>query len=150
MRIPSLRFAPAILLVAAGCATPPERAATAPSQPQPQVVGGQRMTGPEFRQVVFGNTLDRRLPNGARMLMHVAADGQQRMRIVTPAGQSATDSGTITVEDDRVCSRWTRIDSGRTSCFAYFRLGQSLVAIDLSATLQPTRFEVLPGNPANL
>lgn len=143
-------LAPAILLVMAGCATTPQPTAVAPAAPQPQVVGGQRLTGAEFRQTVMGNTLDRRMPNGARLLMHVGVDGQQRMRIVTPTGQSATDQGSVTIEEDRICSRWTRIDAGRTTCFAYFRLGQSLVAIDLSGAMQPTRFELLPGNPERL
>ncbi|WP_137127776.1 hypothetical protein [Roseomonas sp. HF4] len=139
-----------LLLLAAGCAATPEPAAVAPARPEPTVVGGTRLTGPEFRQAVFGNTLDRSLPNGARLLMHVAADGEQRLRIVGTNGQRATDRGRIAINGDEICTSWDRIDAGRQNCFAYFRLGESLVAIEMSGAMTPTRFNLLPGNPEGL
>lgn len=140
-----------LLLVAAGCATTPEPVAVTPTAPPvAEVVGGERLSGEAFRAIVLGNTLDRRLPNGSRLLMYVASDGTQRLRIVTPTGQRASDSGRITIQNDQVCSSWARIDGGRPTCFAYFRLGQSLVAIDVSGEISPTRFEVLQGNPERL
>lgn len=133
-------------LLAAGCAaTPPP-----PAPAGPTVVGGERLSGTAFRGLVFGNTLDRRLPNGARMVMHVAPDGEQRLRIVTERGQSATDRGRISIDGDEICSAWQRIDAGRPTCFAWFRLGGSVVAIDPQGAIQPTRFEVLAGNPEGL
>lgn len=147
-RFPS---APALLLLlAGGCAATPEPVAVAPPRPQPEVVGGQRLSGPEFRQLVFGNTLDRQLPNGARLLMHVAADGEQRLRIVGTNGQRATDRGRLDINGDEICTRWERIDAGRQNCFAYFRLGGSLVAIEMTGAMSPTRFDLLQGNPEGL
>jgi hypothetical protein len=143
-------LAAAGLLLAAGCAATPEPVAPAAAPAGPSVVGGERLSGTAFRTLVFGNTLDRRLPNGARMVMHVAPDGEQRLQIVTERGQRATDRGRITIAGDEICSSWTRIDAGRPTCFAWFRLGGSLVAIDPEGAIQPTRFEVLPGNPERL
>ncbi len=139
-----------LFLLAAGCAATPEPAAVAPQRPEPQVVGGQRLSGDEFRQAVFGNTLDRRLPNGTRLMMHVAGDGEQRLRLVTGTGQTANDRGRVTINGNEVCSSWERIDAGRPTCFAYFRLGEALVAIDLSGAMTPTRFALLPGNPERI
>lgn len=169
MRPSLLRLSGALALMASGCATAPEPSAvsaappaapsapavtaTAPAQPSrpvPQVVGGRRLSGAEFRRLVFGNTLDRRLPNGSRLTMHVAADGSQRLRLVGAGGQTATDRGRIVVQGDEVCSSWEKIQEGRPTCFAWFRLGESLVAIDVSGALSPTRFELLRGNPESI
>ncbi len=143
------RFAIGLALLAAACAAP-EPAAVAPTAParlEPTVTGGQRLSGEEFRALVFGNTLDRRLPNGARLTMHVAADGSQRLRLTAPNGQRGADRGRIEIRGNEICSSWERIDSGRQTCFAYFRLGESLVAIDLEGQIEPTRFQLLRGNP---
>jgi hypothetical protein len=164
-----VRLSGALALAASGCAASPEpgtasaaRPATSdaleavaaaparPSRPVPQVVGGRRLSGSEFRQLVFGNTLDRRLPNGSRLTMHVAADGSQRLRLVGVDGQTATDRGRLVIQGDEACSSWERIQEGRPTCFAWFRLGESLVAIDVSGTISPTRFELVPGNPERL
>jgi hypothetical protein len=139
-------------LLVAGCATPPETAGTpapvaAATNDAPQVVGGRRLTGPEFRQMVFGNTLDRRLPNGSRLLVHIAPDGSQRLRLTGVQGRTATDRGTISIRGDEICSRWERVGQGQDTCFAYYQLGQSLVAIDLAGAITPTRFELQQGNP---
>lgn len=139
------------LLALAGCATPPETAApqagaNAGAPAAPEVVGGRRLTGAEFREMVFGNTLDRRLPNGSRLVVYIAADGSQRLRLTGQRGQTAADRGTISIRGDEVCSRWERIAGGRDTCFAYYQLGSSLVAIDLSGEITPTRFELLRGN----
>ncbi|MBR0679016.1 hypothetical protein GXW74_00830 [Roseomonas eburnea] len=141
-----------LLLLVAGCAAVPEPASApapgaAASRDVPQVVGGRRLTGAEFRQMVFGNTLDRRLPNGSRLLVYIAADGSQRLRLTGVQGQRASDRGTVSIRGDEVCSRWERIAGGRDTCFAYFQLGQSLVAIDVEGEISPTRFELQRGNP---
>lgn len=155
MRSPILALPAGLaLLLAAGCATQPETAGTpatgvtaAAAADAPQVVGGRRLTGTEFRRMVFGNTLDRRLPNGSRLLVHIGADGSQRLRLTGVQGQSATDRGSVTIRGDEVCSRWERIAGGQPTCFAYYQLGQSLVAIDLAGAMTPTRFELQQGNP---
>jgi hypothetical protein len=139
-----------LALVAAGCAQPGPEPVAAPPRMEPEVTGGQRLSGEEFRAAVFGNTLDRRLPNGARLSMHVATDGSQRLRLTAPGGQRGTDRGRIDIRGNEICSSWERIDQGRPTCFAYFRLGSSLVAIDLAGQIEPTRFEVLRGNPERI
>ncbi|MBW8268335.1 hypothetical protein [Caldovatus aquaticus] len=162
MRTSLLLLSGALALAAAGCAGGPEPGAASPAQPAasaaqagparpvPQVVGGQRLSGEEFRRLVFGNTLDRRLPNGSRLTMHIAADGSQRLRLVGVGGQTATDRGRVVVQGDEVCSSWEKIEGGRPTCFAWFRLGESLVAIDVSGAISPTRFELLRGNPERI
>lgn len=139
-----------VSLLAAGCATAPVPVAVTPGRPEPQVVGGQRLSGDEFRRMVFGNTLDRRLPNGTRLMMHVAGNGEQRLRLVTGSGQTATDRGRVNINGNEVCASWEKIDAGRPTCFAYFRLGEALIAIDLAGTMTPTRFALLPGNPEGI
>ena len=137
------------ILSLTGCATapeaPPPRAGS--NAAAPEVVGGRRLSGAEFRELVFGNTLDRRLPNGSRLTVYIAADGSQRLRLTGLRGQTAADRGTVTIRCDEVCSRWERIAGGQDTCFAYYQLGPSLVAIDLSGEITPTRFELQRGNP---
>lgn len=148
MRILS-RIALGLALLGAACAAPEPVAVapTAPARPEPVVTGGQRLSGEEFRALVFGNTLDRRLPNGTRLTMHVATDGSQRLRLTAPNGQRGADRGRIEIRGNEICSSWERIDAGRETCFAYFRLGEALIAIDLSGQIEPTRFALLRGNP---
>jgi hypothetical protein len=144
-----------MLLLLGACAGQPGQssapttaaAAPQPARPEPEVVGGRRLSGPEFRQMVFGNTLDRSLPNGSRLLVHIAGDGSQRLRLTGVQGQSATDRGSVSIRGDEVCSRWERIAARTDTCFAYFQLGQALIAIDLAGAMAPTRFELRPGNP---
>ncbi len=142
------------LLLAAGCAettqTASNAAPAAATREVPQVVGGRRLTGAEFREMVFGNTLDRRLPNGSRLVVYIAADGSQRLRLTGVQGQTATDRGTVSISGDEVCSRWERVGAGQPTCFAYFQLGPSLVAIDVEGAITPTRFELQRGNPEGI
>jgi hypothetical protein len=111
------------------------------------VAGGKRLSADEFRRLAAGNTLDRRMPNGSRLLIHLAADGTQRLKLQGVNGQTATDRGRMAFRGDQVCSSWERINPGQETCFVYFQLGQDLVAIDLSGTMAPTRFNLLRGNP---
>ncbi|NBQ73958.1 MAG: hypothetical protein EBT34_01740 [Acetobacteraceae bacterium] len=112
-----------------------------------EVQGGKRLSADEFRRLASGNTLDRRLPNGARLLVHITADGSQRLKLQGVNGQTATDQGRLAYRGDRVCSSWQRINPGQETCFVYFQLGQDLVAIDLAGAMAPTRFNLLRGNP---
>lgn len=121
-----------------------------PTQVSPaafDVAGGKRLSADEFRRLAAGNTLDRRMPNGSRLLIHVAADGSQRLKLQGVNGQTATDRGRVAFRGEQVCSSWERINPGRETCFVYFQLGQDLVAIDLSGAMAPTRFSLLRGNP---
>ena len=112
--------------------------------------GAQRLSGAEYRRLVFGNSLERRMPSGAEMLIFVDSNGRQSLRIRGVDGRDGRDAGTQTLNGDSVCSRWSRIDAGRQSCFAYFLFDGALVAVDLAGELQPTRFDIRPGNPGSL
>ncbi|MBM3593499.1 MAG: hypothetical protein FJX32_12625 [Alphaproteobacteria bacterium] len=130
--------------------TPSPLAGAPPAQASPaafDVAGGKRLSADEFRRLAAGNTLDRRMSNGSRLLIHVAADGSQRLKLQGVNGQTATDRGRVAFRGDQVCSSWERINPGRETCFVYFQLGQDLVAIDLSGAMAPTRFNLLRGNP---
>ena len=121
-----------------------------PAQASPaafDVAGGKRLSADEFRRVAAGNTLDRRMASGARLLIHVAADGTQRLKLQGVNGQTATDRGRVAYRGDQVCSSWERINPGQETCFVYFQLGRDLVAIDLAGAMAPTRFNLLRGNP---
>jgi hypothetical protein len=144
-------------LLVAACAqnaAPPDASGPLSSAPPTQaspaafdVAGGKRLSAEEFRRLAAGNTLDRRMPNGSRLLIHVAADGSQRLKLQGLNGQTATDRGRVAFRGDQVCSSWERINPGRETCFVYFQLGRDLVAIDLSGAMAPTRFSLLRGNP---
>ncbi len=112
--------------------------------------GAQRVSGAEYRRLVFGNSLERRMASGAEMLIFVDSNGRQNLRIRGVDGRDGRDQGTLSLNGDQVCSRWSRIDAGRQSCFAYFLFEGALVAVDLTGELQPTRFELRPGNPGGL
>jgi hypothetical protein len=112
--------------------------------------GAQRVSGAEYRRLVFGNSLERRMASGAEMLIFVDSNGRQSLRIRGVDGRDGRDSGTVALQGDAVCSRWSRIDAGRQTCFAYFLFEGALVAVDLAGELQPTRFELRPGNPGSL
>ena len=111
------------------------------------VAGGKRLSADEFRRLAADKTLDRRMPNGARLLVHVAADGAQRLKRQGMNGQTATDRGRVAYRGDQVCSNWERINPGQETCFVYFQLGQDLVAIDLAGAMAPTRLNLPRGNP---
>ncbi len=111
------------------------------------VAGGKRLSADEFRRLAADKTLDRRMPNGARLLVHVAADGAQRLKRQGMNGQTATDRGRVAYRGDQVCSNWERINPGQEICFVYFQLGQDLVAIDLAGAMAPTRLNLPRGNP---
>jgi hypothetical protein len=111
---------------------------------------GHRLTGAEYRAIVFGNTLDRQLPNGSRLSIHVGPDGTQRLRLVGVGGQAGSDQGSQEIRGNQVCSTWTRIGNGQPSCFAYFQLDASLIAVDVSGRLQPSRFQLLTGSPIGI
>jgi hypothetical protein len=113
-------------------------------------VGGRRLGGAEYQRMVFGNTLDRQLPNGGRLSILVGADGSQRLRLVGAGGQTGSDQGRQEIRGDQICSSWQRISGGRQTCFAYYQLENSLIAVDVSGELQPTRFQLLPGNPIGI
>ena len=144
-------------LLLAACAqngAPPKSPSPQASAPATQarpadfsIAGGKRLSADEFRRLAAGNTLDRRMPNGSRLLIHLAADGSQRLKLQGVNGQTATDRGRMAFRDDQVCSSWEKITPGRETCFVYFQLGQDLVAIDLSGAMAPTRFNLLRGNP---
>lgn len=128
---------------------PPQASAPA-TQARPadfNVTGGKRLSADEFRRLAAGNTLDRRMANGSRLLIHIATDGTQRLKLQGVNGQTGTDRGRVAFRGDQVCSSWERINAGQETCFVYFQLGQDLVAIDLSGTMAPTRFSLLRGNP---
>jgi len=112
----------------------------------PALAGARRLSGGEVRRLVYGNTLARRADSGVLTLIHVSRDGQQRLRITTPAGQSGSDRGSITLDGDRVCARWERIGEGRPLCFAYFLRDGAIVMVDLAGQMTPSRFELRPGD----
>ena len=131
-----------------GAPTALSSAPPAPASPASfEVAGGKRLSADEFRRVAAGNTLDRRMASGARLLIHVAADGTQRLKLQGVNGQTATDRGRVAYRGDQVCSSWERINPGQETCFVYFQLGRDLVAIDLAGAMAPTRFNLLRGNP---
>jgi len=131
-----------------GAPSPLSSAPPGPASPAAfDVAGGKRLSADEFRRLAAGNTLDRRMANGSRLLVHIAADGSQRLKLQGINGQTATDQGRVAFRGDRVCSSWQRINPGQETCFVYFQLGQDLVAIDLSGAMAPTRFSLLRGNP---
>jgi hypothetical protein len=126
-----------------GASAPPVQASPADFN----VTGGKRLSADEFRRLAVGNTLDRRMPNGSRLMVFIAADGSQRLKLQGLNGQTGTDRGQLSYRGDRVCSTWQRINAGQETCFAYFQLGQDLVAIDLAGAMAPTRFSLVRGNP---
>ena len=150
LRSSILMFGLLLAACAQNGAPPGPLAGAPPTQARPvdfNITAGKRLSADEFRRLVAGNTLDRRMPNGSRLMVHIAADGSQRLKLQGVNGQTATDRGRVAFRGDQVCSSWERINPGRETCFVYFQLGQDLVAIDLSGAMAPTRFTVLRGNP---
>jgi hypothetical protein len=138
---------------ATGAAQP--AAAAAPAAPMTEsaalaaaaadTAGARRLTGVEYRRAVFGNTMVREMAGGGSMAIQVGPDGQQMLRLATPQGQTGTDQGRQDVQGDRICSRWERIDAGRTTCFAYFLRDGTLIAVDLSGRFAPTSYRLRRG-----
>ena len=141
----------ALTLLMAACAqnaAPPATPVSGAGAAAPlEVVGGRRLSADEFRRLAAGNTLDRRMPNGSRLMVYGAADGSQRLKLQGVNGQTGTDRGQLAYRGDQVCSSWQKINAGQETCFAYFQLGEDLVAIDLAGAMAPTRFKLLRGNP---
>ncbi len=145
-----------LLLAAAACSGQQQAAApaTVPAalpQPAPEAPQGRRLSGAEYRRLVYGNTLQRQMVNGGTMTILVGAEGQQVLRLVAPDGQRGSDRGRSTISEDRICWRWTRINPSQETCFGYYlQPDGALLAIDLANGLTPTRFELRPGNPEGL
>lgn len=134
-------------------AAPP--AAAAPAAPQDEATvlaaaashtsGARRLSGEEYRRLVAGNTLVRQTAGGGTMMIHLARDGRQTLRLTNAAGQSGGDQGEQQIAADRVCSRWERIEPGRQTCFAWFVRGGTLIAVDLSGRFTPVEYQIRRG-----
>lgn len=108
--------------------------------------GARRLVGAELRSALSGNTLVRETPQ-LRTAIAIAPDGRQAIILSPTNGQVATDRGQIRFASDRACSRWERIFQGRELCYAYFRTGDEVIAVDLSGFLAPVRYRIQPGLP---
>lgn len=136
-------------------AAPAAAAAAAPAAPQdeatvlaaagPQTTGARRLSGEEYRRLVAGNTLVRQTAGGGTMMIHLARDGRQTLRLTNASGQTGGDQGRQEIGGDRVCSRWERIEPGRQTCFAWFVRGGTLIAVDLSGRFTPVEYQVRRG-----
>lgn len=103
--------------------------------------GARRLTGAELRALLSSGSFIRETPQ-IRTVIAFAPNGRQAIVMTQATGQSASDRGELRVLADRACSRWERIFQAREICYAYFRTGDDVIAVDLSGFLAPVRYRV--------
>lgn len=101
----------------------------------------RRVTGAELRTLLSSGSFVRETPQ-LRTVIAFAPNGRQAIVMTQPGGQSASDRGEVRILQDRACSRWERIFQAREICYAYFRTGDDVIAVDLSGFLAPVRYRV--------